>query len=82
MAGCIGPSLSMQSVAARKRRKRISEKTQELARLIPGGTKMNTADMLQVAFNYVKFLQAQLAILQLVTCSLEHRSAKKEEEYL
>ncbi|KAL0915789.1 hypothetical protein M5K25_013244 [Dendrobium thyrsiflorum] len=81
MAGCSGPNLSTQSVAARKRRKRISEKTKELARLIPGGTKMNTADMLQAADKYVKFLQAQLAILQLMASTLERRSAE-EEEYL
>ncbi|KAH0458784.1 hypothetical protein IEQ34_011598 [Dendrobium chrysotoxum] len=81
MAGCSGPNLSTQSVAARKRRKRISEKTQELARLIPSGIKMNTADMFQTAYKYIKFLQAQLAILQLMASTLECRSAK-EEEYL
>lgn len=61
-AGC----LSAQSVAARARRKRISEKTQELGRLIPGGNKMNTAEMFQAAYNYVKFLQAQVGILGLM----------------
>lgn len=55
--------LSTQSIAARQRRKRISDKTQELGRLIPGGNKMNTAEMLQAAFKYVKFLQAQVGIL-------------------
>ncbi|CAN1167193.1 Transcription factor bHLH52 [Linum perenne] len=57
--------LSAQSIAARKRRRKISEKTQELGKLIPGGNKMNTADMFQAAGKYVKFLQAQLAVLQL-----------------
>ncbi|XP_072962937.1 transcription factor bHLH52-like isoform X2 [Typha angustifolia] len=58
--------LSAQSVAARQRRKRISEKTQELGRLIPGGNKMNTAEMFQAAYKYVKFMQAQGEKLQLL----------------
>nr|QDL88420.1 transcription factor bHLH53-like isoform X2 [Cymbidium ensifolium] len=45
----------MQSVAARV-----------LGRHIPGGSKMNTAEMLQAAFNYVKFLQTQINILLLM----------------
>lgn len=61
----VGNSLSVQSVAARERRKRISEKTQELGRLIPSGHKMNTAEMLQAALKYVNFLQAQLHVLRL-----------------
>jgi Helix-loop-helix DNA-binding domain len=59
-------SANPQSVAARVRRKRISEKTQELAKLIPGGTRMNTAEMLLAAFKYVKFLQAQIGILAMM----------------
>ncbi|KAL5977055.1 hypothetical protein ACLOJK_021395 [Asimina triloba] len=66
----IGASSSAQSIAARQRRKRISEKTQELGKLIPGGNKLNTAEMLQAAFKYVKFLQAQVAILELMGPSL------------
>ncbi|XP_020268269.1 transcription factor bHLH53-like [Asparagus officinalis] len=58
--------LSAQSIAARERRKRISEKTQELGKLIPGGNRMNTAEMFQAAFKYVKFLQAQVGILSLM----------------
>ena len=56
--------LSAQSIAARERRRKITEKTQQLGRLIPGGSKMNTAEMFHAASKYVKFLQAQLAILQ------------------
>ncbi|RVX00493.1 Transcription factor bHLH52 [Vitis vinifera] len=59
-------SLSAQSIAARQRRRKITEKTQELGKLIPGGNKMNTAEMFQAAFKYVKYLQAQVAILQLM----------------
>ncbi|KAF3785839.1 Transcription factor [Nymphaea thermarum] len=47
--GADATALSPQSIAARQRRKRISEKTQELGRLIPGGVKMNTAEMLAAA---------------------------------
>lgn len=59
-------SPTAQSVAARVRRKKISDKTQELAKLIPGGTHMNTAEMLLAAFKYVKFLQAQIGILAMM----------------
>ncbi|KAL3654607.1 hypothetical protein CASFOL_001592 [Castilleja foliolosa] len=58
-------SLSAQSVAARQRRRRITVKTQELGKLVPGGQKMNTAEMLQAAYKYIKFLQAQVDILEL-----------------
>lgn len=61
-----GTSLSVQSIAARERRRRITEKTQELGKLIPGGHRMNTAEMFQAASKYVKFLQAQVKVLQLI----------------
>jgi dihydroxyacetone kinase len=60
-----GVSLSAQSIAARERRRKITEKTQQLGKLIPGGNKMNTAEMFQAASKYVKFLQAQIGILEL-----------------
>ncbi|KAG2543789.1 hypothetical protein PVAP13_9NG759100 [Panicum virgatum] len=59
-------SQSVQSAAARQRRKRISEKTAELSRLIPGGHKMNTAEMLEEAARHVKLLQAQVGVLALM----------------
>ncbi|KAF9606982.1 hypothetical protein IFM89_030401 [Coptis chinensis] len=58
--------LSAQSVAARQRRRKISEKTQELGKLIPGGNRMNTAGMFQTAFKYIKYMQAQVGILELM----------------
>ncbi|GJZ62693.1 Myc-type, basic helix-loop-helix domain-containing protein [Tanacetum coccineum] len=57
-------SLPAKSLAARARRRKIREKTHELGKLIPGGHKMNTAEMLQAAFMYIKFLQAQIGVLK------------------
>ncbi|KAL1537613.1 hypothetical protein AAHA92_30107 [Salvia divinorum] len=71
-----GGSLSVQSIAARQRRRRITVKTQELGKLVPGGTKMNTAEMLQSAYKYIKFLQAQVALLGLV--GSRHQTVKEE----
>nr|XP_043636068.1 transcription factor bHLH52-like [Erigeron canadensis] len=51
-------------MAARVRRRKISEKTSELGKLIPGGRKMNTAEMFRAAFKYIKFLQAQIGVLK------------------
>lgn len=70
---------STQSAAARERRRRISEKTAELSRLIPGGQKLNTAEMLQEAARHVKLLQAQvgmLALLRTIEVKARHQEHK------
>ncbi|KAL6206106.1 hypothetical protein ACLB2K_023355 [Fragaria x ananassa] len=68
-------SVSPQSIAARERRRKITEKTQELGKLVPGGSKMNTAEMLTAAYSYVKFLQAQMGILQFMGSFQEVKAA-------
>ena len=59
-------SLPAQSIAARERRRKIAEKTQELGKVIPGSNKMSTAEKFQAASKYVNLLQAQVQLLQLM----------------
>lgn len=52
------------SKLARQRRQKVSEKTRCLQKLLPFDKKMDIATMLEEAYKYVKFLQAQLRALQ------------------
>ncbi|OIW04013.1 hypothetical protein TanjilG_30289 [Lupinus angustifolius] len=66
----------MRSNLARQRRQKLSEKTRCLQKLMPWDTKMDQATLLQHAYKYVKFLQAQLTLLQsMPSSSSSHTSS-------
>ncbi|KAK9156128.1 hypothetical protein Sjap_003608 [Stephania japonica] len=75
--------MSAQSVAARQRRRRITEKTRELGELVPGGNKMNTAEMFHSAFKYIKFLQAQVGVLEFMSSiDMDNREGDEQMQVL
>uniref|UniRef100_A0ACD5Y5Q8 Uncharacterized protein n=1 Tax=Avena sativa TaxID=4498 RepID=A0ACD5Y5Q8_AVESA len=79
-AAAVGGNGSSQSAAARERRRRISEKTAELSRLIPGAHRLNTAEMLQEAARHVKLLQAQVGMLALLQTVEEEKVPAMAQE--
>ncbi|KAJ4960426.1 hypothetical protein NE237_020336 [Protea cynaroides] len=58
-----GPSKDPQSIAAKNRRERISERLKILQDLVPNGAKVDLVTMLEKAISYVKFLQLQVKVL-------------------
>ncbi|KAL2633887.1 hypothetical protein R1flu_005366 [Riccia fluitans] len=58
-----GSANDPQSIAARHRRERISERLKILQDLVPNGSKVDLVTMLEKAINYVKFLQLQVKVL-------------------
>ncbi|KAA8547738.1 hypothetical protein F0562_004167 [Nyssa sinensis] len=52
-----------QSIAAKNRRERISERLKILQDLVPNGSKVDLVTMLEKAISYVKFLQLQVKVL-------------------
>ncbi|PHT56800.1 putative transcription factor [Capsicum baccatum] len=52
-----------QSIAAKNRRERISERLKILQELVPNGSKVDLVTMLEKAIGYVKFLQLQVKVL-------------------
>ncbi|KAJ8761271.1 hypothetical protein K2173_001327 [Erythroxylum novogranatense] len=57
------PSKDPQSIAAKVRRERISERLKILQELVPNGSKVDLVTMLEKAISYVKFLQLQVKVL-------------------
>ncbi|CAI8612778.1 unnamed protein product [Vicia faba] len=71
-------STDPQSVAARERRHRISDRFKILQSMVPGGSKMDTVSMLEEAIHYVKFLKTQILFHQTMINFVDHDSDHHE----
>lgn len=70
--GAVKLSTDPQSVAARERRHRISDRFKILQSMVPGGSKLDTVSMLEEAIHYVKFLKTQIWLHQTMISSVDN----------